>query len=391
MKKVFFKIFSFLFILNFFCVNFFSQELVIVGEGESLYEINLQAYEEFSSLLKKYFVTQQDDLIKTYADKSREIFSIDNAFSEMQSFLVAESLFYWNFYRKNILDEESKSIIDDSIISYWSFLKENIILDNSFFVAYNYVKYFTSLKGLQFELPIEFELEDYNFENNNDYTIPSDYIIRNDFYKTLSVAEGMLFKLNKNKDVIDVQMVLPENTFYDFLNNPKLLYVIFNNEKYVSIKDSFCKTSQLLFDVEITTDENKFDLENIYSFLPEDIFNNIYSILTNSKKDFDVSIQYEFINSFSNFMLKQMKEGFDVLKIFSPLEMKIYNKILENNYFVFCIDLNYLNNLLDKINIYLNLSCPLNLFFSNPRTISSPTSPFSTIKPRSSTMRVSQP
>ena len=356
MKKVFFKIFSFLFILNFFCVNFFSQELVIVGEGESLYEINLQAYEEFSSLLKKYFVTQQDDLIKTYADKSREIFSIDNAFSEMQSFLVAESLFYWNFYRKNILDEESKSIIDDSIISYWSFLKENIILDNSFFVAYNYVKYFTSLKGLQFELPIEFELEDYNFENNNDYTIPSDYIIRNDFYKTLSVAEGMLFKLNKNKDVIDVQMVLPENTFYDFLNNPKLLYVIFNNEKYVSIKDSFCKTSQLLFDVEITTGENKYDLENIYLFLPEEIFNNIYSILTNSKKDFDVSIQYEFINSFSNFMLKQMKEGFDVLKIFSPLEMKIYNKILENNYFVFCIDLNDLNNLLDKIDVYLNLS-----------------------------------
>lgn len=365
MKKVLSKIFSFLFILNFFCVNFFSQELVIVGEGESLYEINLQAYDEFSSLLKKYFVTQQDDLIKTYADKSREIFSIDNAFSEMQSFLVAESLFYWNFYRKNILDEESKSIIDDSIISYWSFLKENIILDNSFFVAYNYVKYFTSLKGLQFELPIEFELEDYNFENNNDYTIPSDYIIRNDFYKTLSVAEGMLFKLNKNKDVIDVQMVLPENTFYDFLNNPKLLYVIFNNEKYVSIKDSFCKTSQLLFDVEIKTGENKYNLENIYSFLPEEIFNNIYSILTNSKKDFDVSVQYEFINSFSSFMLKQMKEGFDVSKIFSPLEMEIYNKILENNYFVFCIDLNYLNNLLDKINIYLNLSCPLNLFFSN--------------------------
>ena len=363
MKKVLSKIFSFLFILNFFCVNFFSQELVIVGEGESLYEINLQAYDEFSSLLKKYFVTQQDDLIKTYADKSREIFSINNAFSEMQSFLVAESLFYWNFYRKNILDEESKSIIDDSIIKYWSYIKENIILDNSFFVAYNYVKYFTSLKGFQFELPIEFEIEDYNFANNNDYTIPSDYIIRNDFYKTLSVTEGMLFKLNKNKDVIDVQMVLPENTFYDFLNNPKLLYVIFNNEKYVSIKDSFCKTSQLLFDVEITTGENKYDLENIYSFLPEEIFNNIYSILPNSKKDFDVSVQYEFINSFSSFMLKQMKEGFDVSKIFSPLEMKIYNKILENNYFVFCIDLNYLNNLLDKINIYLNLSCPLNLIF----------------------------
>lgn len=365
MKKVLFKIFSFLFLLNFFCVNFFSQELVIVDEGESLYEINLQSYNEFSSLLKKYFVTQQDDLIKSYADKSSQIFSIDNAFPEMQSLLISESLFYWNFYRKNILDEESKSIIDNAIISYWSFLKENVILDNSFFVAYNYVKYFTSLKGFQFELPIEFEIEDYNFENINDYTIPSDYIIRNDFYKILSVAEGMLFKLNKNKDVIDVQMALSENAFYDFLNNPKLLYIIFNNEKYVSIKDSFCKTSKLLFDVEITTDENKFDLKNIYSFLPEDIYKNIYSILANSKKEFDVSIQYEFLNSFSNFMLKQMKEGFDVSKIFSPLEMKIYNKILENNYFAFCIDLNYLNNLLDKMNIYLNLTCPLNLIFSN--------------------------
>ena len=365
MKKVFFKIFSFLFLLNFFCVNFFSQELVIVDEGESLYEINLQSYNEFSSLLKKYFVTQQDDLIKSYADKSSQIFSIDNAFPEMQTLLISESLFYWNFYRNNIFDEESKSIIDNAIISYWSFLKENIILDNSFFVAYNYVKYFTSLKEFQFELPIEFKIEDYNFENNNDYTIPADYIIRNDFYKTLSIAEGMLFKLNKNKDVIDVQMALSENAFYDFLNNPKLLYIIFNNEKYVSIKDSFCKTSQLLFDVEITTGENKYDLKNIYSFLPEDIYKNIYSILPNSKKEFDVSIQYEFLNSFSNFMLKQMKEGFDVSKIFSPLEMKIYNKILENNYFAFCIDLNYLNNLLNKMNIYLNLTCPLNLFFSN--------------------------
>jgi hypothetical protein len=344
MKKVFFKIFSFLFLLNLFCVNFFSQELVIVDEGESLYEINLQSYNEFSSLLKKYFVTQQADLIKFYADKSSQIFSIDNAFLEMQSLLISESLFYWNFYRNNIFDEESKSIIDNAIISYWSFLKENVILDNSFFVAYNYVKYFTSLKEFQFELPIEFKIEDYNFENNIDYTIPADYIIRNHFYKTLSIAEGMLFKLNKNKDVIDAQMALSENAFYDFLNNPKLLYIIFNNEKYVSIKDSFCKTSKLLFDVEITTGENKYDLKNIYSFLPEDIFNNIYSILPNSKKDFDVSTQYEFLNSFSSFMLKQMKEGFDVSKIFSPLEMEIYNKILENNYFAFCIDLNYLNN-----------------------------------------------
>ena len=217
MKKVLSKIFSFLFILNFFCVNFYSQELVIVDEGESLYEINLQAYDEFSSLLKKYFVTQQDDLIKTYADKSREIFSIDNAFSEMQTFLVAESLFYWNFYRNNILDEESKSIIDNAIIDYWSYIKENIILDNSFFVAYNYVKYFTSLKGFQFELPIE--IEDYNFENNNDYTIPSDYIIRNDFYKTLSVAEGMLFKLNKNNDVYIILKVI-----LDFL---KIIFIQF--------------------------------------------------------------------------------------------------------------------------------------------------------------------
>ena len=48
------------------------------------------------------------------------------------------------------------------------------------------------------------------------------------------------------------------------LNNPKLLYVIFNNEKYFSIKESFCKTAKLLYNTEIIFNENKFDLNNIY-------------------------------------------------------------------------------------------------------------------------------
>jgi hypothetical protein len=153
--------------------------------------------------------------------------------------------------------------------------------------------------------------------------------------------------------------------FYKVLNNPKLLFVIFNNEKYFSIKESFCKTAKLLYDVEVILTENKFDLNNIYSFFSKDIFEKIYFNLPSLEKSSDVEIQYEFVNSFSDFMLKQIKEGFDIEEIFSPLEFEVINKIIENNYFAFCVDVNFLKSILDKINLFLSLECPIELVLSN--------------------------
>lgn len=365
MKKVFSKFVFCIFFLSCFSLKIFTQEVVIVDSEDNLYEQTLKEYNEYSSLLEKYFSSQQDEFLKSYAEKSCEIYSIENAFGEIQNFLIAESLFYWNYFRKNINDDEAKKIIDKEIIDYWNYLNENIILDNNFLVVYNYVEYFLNLKNIQIELPIsEFKITDFNFEKLNiDYELPSDVFVRNDFYQTLAKAESLLFKLNK--EVLDVEIVLSEETFYKVLNNPKLLFVIFNNEKYCSIKESFCKTAKLLYDVEVILTENKFDLNNIYSFFSKDIFEKIYFNLPSLEKSSDIEIQYEFVNSFSDFMLKQIKEGFDIEEIFSPLEFEVINKIIENNYFAFCVDVNFLKSILDKINLFLSLECPTELVLSN--------------------------
>ena len=365
MKKVFSKFVFCIFFLSCFSLKIFAQEVVIVDSEDNLYEQTLKEYNEYSSLLEKYFSTQQNEFLKSYAEKSFEIYSVENAFGEIQNFLIAESLFYWNYFRKNINDDEVKKIIDKEIIDYWNYLNENIILDNNFLVVYNYVEYFLNLKNIQIELPIsEFKITDFNFEKLNiDYELPSDVFVRNDFYQTLAKAESLLFKLNK--EVLDVEIVLSEETFYKVLNNPKLLFVIFNNEKYFSIKESFCKTAKLLYDVEVILTENKFDLNNIYSFFSKDIFEKIYFNLPSLEKSSDIEIQYEFVNSFSDFMLKQIKEGFDIEEIFSPLEFEVINKIIENNYFAFCVDVNFLKSILDKINLFLSLECPTELVLSN--------------------------
>ena len=365
MKKVFSKFVFCIFFLSCFSLKIFAQEVVIVDSEDNLYEQTLKEYNEYSSLLKKHFSSQQDEFLKSYAERSYEIYSIENAFGEIQNFLIAESLFYWNYFRKNINDDEAKKIIDKEIIDYWNYLNENIILDNNFLVVYNYVEYFLNLKNIQIELPIsEFKITDFNFEKLNiDYELPSDVFVRNDFYQTITKAESLLFKLNK--EVLDVEIVLSEETFYKVLNNPKLLFVIFNNEKYFSIKESFCKTAKLLYDVEVILTENKFDLNNIYSFFSKDIFEKIYFNLPSLQKSSDIEIQYEFVNSFSDFMLKQIKEGFDIEEIFSPLEFEVINKIIENNYFAFCVDVNFLKSILDKINLFLSLECPTELVLSN--------------------------
>ena len=365
MKKVFSKFVFCIIFLSCFSLKIFAQEVVIVDSEDNLYEQTLKEYNEYSSLLKKHFSSQQDEFLKSYAEKSYEIYSIENAFGEIQNFLIAESLFYWNYFRKNINDDEAKKIIDKEIIDYWNYLNENIILDNNFLVVYNYVEYFLNLKNIQIELPIsEFKITDFSFEKlNKDYELPSDVFVRNNFYQTLAKAESLLFKLNK--EVLDVEIVLSEETFYKVLNNPKLLFVIFNNEKYFSIKESFCKTAKLLYDVEVILTENKFDLNNIYSFFSKDIFEKIYFNLPSLEKSSDIEIQYEFVNSFSDFMVKQIKEGFDIEEIFSPLEFEVINKIIENNYFAFCVDVNFLKSILDKINLFLSLECPTELVLSN--------------------------
>ncbi len=367
MKKVFSKIIFCIFFLSCFSLKIFAQEVVIVDSEDNLYEQTLKEYNEYSSLLKKYFSSQQDEFLKSYAEKSCEIYSIENAFGEIQNFLIAESLFYWNYFRKKINDDEAKKIIDKEIIGYWNYLNENIILDNNFLVVYNFVEYFLNLKNVQIELPIsEFKITDFSFEKlNKDYELPSDVFVRNNFYQTLAKAESLLFKLNINKKILDVQMALSEETFYKVLNNPKLLYVIFNNEKYFSIKESFCKTAKLLYNTEIIFNENKFDLNNIYSFFSKDIYEKIYFNLPSLEKSSDVEIQYEFVNSFSDFMLKQIKEGFDIEKIFSSLEFEVINKIIDDNYFSFCVDVKFLKNILDKINLFLTLECPIELVLSN--------------------------
>jgi hypothetical protein len=47
------------------------------------------------------------------------------------------------------------------------------------------------------------------------------------------------------------------------------------------------------------------------------------------------------------------------------LEFEVINKIIDDNYFSFCVDVKFLKNILDKINLFLTLECPTELVLSN--------------------------
>ena len=348
-------------IFSFFCLNSFCQELIIVDAEENVYEEILQFYNDYSSLLKSYILTNDEDSLKKYVELSDEFYSIENAFTEIFPCVISESLFYWNYFRNNI-DENSKTIIDKEIIYFWNYIKENRILDNEFFSVVNYAKSFSSFKNNDFEF--KFPIQDFKIEENiTEIKIPSEVFVRNDFYQTLAQAEFLLHQLNS--DEFKLNSVLPENTFYEICNNPKLLYVIFNNEKYFLIQDFFTNAVRELFNYEFVFEIDKIDYENFYTIFPEGFFESVFSIFPDYQKNLDANFQYEFCSAFSKFILKQNKEGFEVGKIFSESEIKLLNAILENQYVAFCVEAEILNELIIKFDSILNLDYFMPFVISN--------------------------
>ena len=65
-------------IFSFFCLNSFCQELIIVDADENSYEETLQFYNDYSSLLKSYILTNDEKSLKKYVEMSEEIYTIDN-------------------------------------------------------------------------------------------------------------------------------------------------------------------------------------------------------------------------------------------------------------------------------------------------------------------------
>ena len=348
-------------IFSFFCLNSFCQELIIVDADENSYEETLQFYNDYSSLLKSYILTNDENSLKKYVEMSEEIYTIDNVFTDIFSCVISESLFYWNYFR-NYFDEESKNIIDKEIIYFWNYIKDNRILDNEFFTAVNYVKSFSSLKHTDFEfmLPIQdFVIN----ENKTEVNIPSAVFIRNDFYQTLAKAEFLLHQLNS--DAFKTNSVLAESTFYEIANNPKLLYVIFSNEKYSLIQDFFINAVKELFDYDFIFETDNVDFKNFYTFVPETFYKQVFSLFPDYQKNEVANYQYEFCNSFTSFILKYYKEGFDISKIFSTSEINIINLILENPYAAFCVETEMLNELLIKFKIILNFDYFMPFVISN--------------------------
>lgn len=324
--------------------------MIIVDAEENVYEETLQFYNDYSSLLKSYILINDEDSLKKYVEMSDEFYSIENAFTEIFPCVISESLFYWNYFRNNI-DENSKTIIDKEIIYFWNYIKENRILDNEFFTVVNYAKSFSSFKKNDFEFM--FPIQDFQIEENiTEIKIPSEVFVRNDFYQTLAQVEFLLHQLNS--DEFKLNSVLPENTFYDICNNPKLLYVIFNNKKYSLIQDFFTNAVRELFNYDFVFEIDNVDFKNFYTFVPETFYKQVFSLFPDYQKNEVANYQYEFCNSFTSFILKYYKEGFDISKIFSTSEINIINLILENPYAAFCVETEMLNELLIKFKIILN-------------------------------------
>ena len=104
MKKLFLLS---VFIFSFCCLNSFCQELIVYDDLETLYYEELEFYNDYSSLLKSYILTNDEDSLKKYVELSEEFYSLECIFSEM----VVESLVYWNYFR-NYFDEESQVLLN---------------------------------------------------------------------------------------------------------------------------------------------------------------------------------------------------------------------------------------------------------------------------------------
>ena len=351
MKKLF--IISVL-VYSFFCLNSFCQELVVYDDLEMLYYEELEFYNDYSSLLKSYILTNDENSLKKYVEMSDKFYSLECIFSEM----VVESLFYWNYFR-NYFDEESQVLLNKEIIYFWEYIKEYLLLDNVTFAAVNYVKSFSSFKNNDFEF--KFPIQDFKIEKNIiEIKIPSEVFVRNDFYQTLAKAEFLLHQLNSED--FNLNPILPETIFYEICNNPKLLYVIINNEKYFLIQEFFIKAVKELFDYEFIFENN---FESFYTIFPNSFFENVFSLFTDSQKNLDANFQYEFCSAFSKFILKQNKEGVELQKIFSESEIKLLNAILENQYVAFCVEAEILNELIIKFDAILNLDYFMPFVISN--------------------------
>ena len=341
-------------IFSFFCLNSFCQELIAYDDLKTLYYEELEFYNDYSSLLKSYILTNDEDSLKKYVELSEEFYSLECIFSEM----VVESLFYWNYFR-NYFDEESQVLLNKEIIYFWEYIKEYLLLDNVTFAAVNYVKSFSSFKNNDFEF--KFPIQDFKIEKNIiEIKMPSEVFVRNDFYQTLAKAEFLLHQLNSEE--FKLNPLLPENIFYEICNNPKLLYVIFNYEKYFLIQEFCIKAVKELFDYDFVFENN---FESFYTIFPEGFFENVFSVFPDYQKNLDANFQYEFCNAFTKFVLKQNKEGFDITKIFSDSEIQIINLILENHYFAFCLESETLIELSEKFNAILNLDYFIPFVISN--------------------------
>ena len=131
--------------------------MIVYDDLETLYYEELEFYNDYSSLLKSYILTNDEDSLKKYVELSEEFYSLECVFSEM----VVESLFYWNYFR-NYFDEESQVLLDKEIIYFWDYIKKYLLLDNETFAAVNYVKSFSSFKNNDFEF--KFPIQDFQIE-----------------------------------------------------------------------------------------------------------------------------------------------------------------------------------------------------------------------------------
>lgn len=342
------------------CFSFlFAQEIIVVNSEEEFEKQSLALYKEIQNLSVEYLQTQNNEILKEYALKSKEFYTAEKYMSSFQPYVIAESLYYWNFLKNSITDEQIVKGIDKNVIDLWNYLnKSKKIYDNSYLVF----SYYENLKNIYSKystkesfLPVNIDISKIT-KQTSVIELVQDEKYKNYLLNTISLADSLLEKISeKGNSLSKIQ-------FTAISNQPNVLYLVLTQNKYELIKQQYVSICSSLSGIqksdidkiiEDTYSNNNFFRNNIY--FSKSFIDIIYSALPDEQLSSDVKTVYNFSYLLNELYIKSLSVGVLIENIFTNDKAKLFLELIENPLKINCVDLEIITDLTEQLKLLNNI------------------------------------
>lgn len=342
------------------CFSFlFAQEIIVVNSEEEFEKQNLNLYNDLQKLSTEYLQTQDNELLKEYALKSKDFYSVENYMSFFQPYVIAESLYYWNFLKNSISDEQITKGIDKNVIDLWNYLsKSKKIYDNSYLVF----SYYETLKNKYSKystkenfLPVNIDISKTSTQTSV-IELVSEEKYRNYLFNTISLADSLLEKINEKGNS------LSKLQFTALTNQPSVLFLVLTQNKYELIKNQYISICSSLSGISINTikntieesySNNNFFRNNIY--FSKNFIDIIYPILPDDQLTNESKVIFNFSYLLSKLYMNSLSVGVLIENIFTNDKAKLLLELIENPLKISCVDIEIINELTEQLELLNNI------------------------------------